>query len=1075
MQLARRVLSIVLVLLMLLPLVFRSGIATASSGEDIQKRCEELQNILDTGNIKDYDSILKEYKDIKADFANADEETKQNEYIRVGINNIEDKISLFGCNEVVNGTNKILNDYNSGLYENKDKLNNDIQRIFEISKNIIIKHSKEFAIEGYLDRLRALTEADINEIVTDEDRYDRTQMSRFVAMVNYLEMFKQQVLKAETATGTATGTYYANKWLWLNLYGKTEKQYSSLQKLEVQNEDVIRSRRQLDTYFNDRVNSNELTLVEHFMMQDYFMLTALFDANKGLPSEPASNSLGFNIITQELNSEGDMCVVPRLMQLNMSQFTPQYALGMGIEYTVDNLFYLGQLRKFGVYAWGESVNHPENFCIKKWVYSNRADQGKRGQLINPNIFRDPEFIKSPNDLGVWGLYDATGVKTKQYLNLTDDDWNNALLNAVKGAHARSKISSIGKIKPLGEDTLLFDLSDQEIIDKYELIPYVIKHQTVEIAEKETVLPTGDKVAKGQILVQGGWHIDCYIRRKNVDSLNPSLVTVSYILNLPTGIKITDPIVGLPSGDIGNPGFSYTAKPLYMNNQSTSEEPLRWIDAVYTYKDIHGETKNEEVKLAFAGYVKESSGPENDNGAYIHSGQPLKINYDTVLAAQWRQIPNFNITYLGLEGSNFEESNPNPTEYGLATPIFSLKSPEKPGYIFVGWTGGVIDKDIQSFPDIRITSPTINVKVNDTGKGGDRVYEAHFIEDRGQKTESEKTIHQGTIQNNWITENNKSDTYVYTQTPSTPDRATISKNDITKENDESMKYNYVISSRLLTKLNPGDKYAVYDKVEDGTDSRYSGRVDSIIPDNSSMLGDIRIYVKTETLGTTENTETDSSSSKDESAEDIETGNGEDYSEEIAGSEQAPDEDTSGEIEDNTGEDIEEDSDTGNEANPEETTDNNTYDFDRVTNDTDNNLLNVFDSSNSEWKVYNENKLNQVLESKRITEVLIVYDIASELAEDIYIRTGINMTHRGNTQLTGDSQTMINNSTIVVSKDTHHVEITNTTRLETYKDATVAILPKAGGTGVRLIIGTGLGLVVISLATLFIIKKKPKKLF
>lgn len=1057
MQLSKRVLSIVLALLMLLPLVAQiSGIATASSSEDIQMRCEELLAKLDTGDVSDYDSVLKEYNDIKNEFTNGDEIVKQNEYIKVDINKIEDKISLYRCNEVVNGTNRILNDYNSGLYENNDKLNKDIQRIFEISENIIIKHYDEFAIEGYLDKLRALTQGEIKETGTDDNTFDGEKVHKVYNMYLSIKALQQVLLHDSTFISNKDNTAKLNRWLWLNMYNKTDDAYSKLNDLELQNTDM----REVGEYLYNQMHS-DTGFAKNLMLSDFIMLTSLYigqaESKDTLPSEPSlnyNNSYAIVSHNNELDTIGLNISLPSSYIYKASDFADLYRYMPEID--VVNLFLKDSNRAFGVY--GSSVSSSFRTVTKSYIYSSIQPYDEHIEvMIKRDIFNDPDFVRSPNDFGVWGLYDATGNKNKGYIQ--NIDWDAALYAVINGRH--------GKYYPtpfaINDNVPLRNLSYSDLTSNYELVPYVIKHQTVEMNPN------------GVLKSQGGWHIDCYIRRKNIDPLNPSLVTVSYKLNLPTGIKITDPRIGLPSGDIGNPGFDYTTKPLYMNNQSTSEEPLRWIDAVYTYKDIHGETKNEQVKLAFAGYIKESSGQEDDNGAYIHSGQLLKINYDTVLVAQWRQIPNFNIAYLGLEGSNFEESNPNPTEYGLATPTFSLKSPEKPGYIFVGWTGGVIDEDMQGFPDIRITSPTINVKVNDTGKGGDRVYEAHFIEDRGQKTESEKTIHQGTIQNNWITENNKSSIYVYTQTPSTPDRATISKNDITKENDESMKYNYVISSRLLTKLNPGDKYAVYDKVEDGTDSRYSGRVDSIIPDNSSMLGDIRIYVKTETLGTTENTETDSSSSKDESAEDIETGNGEDYSEEIAGSEQAPDKDTSGEIEDNTGEDIEEDSDTGNEANPEETTDNITYDFDRLTNDTDNNLLNVFGSSNSEWKVYNENKLSQVLESKRITEVLIVYDIASELAEDTYIRTGINMTHRGNTQLTGDSQTIINNSTIVVSKDTHHVEITNTTRLETYKDATVAILPKAGGTGVEIIIGAGLGLVVISLATLFIIKKKPKKLF
>ena len=57
-----------------------------------------------------------------------------------------------------------------------------------------------------------------------------------------------------------------------------------------------------------------------------------------------------------------------------------------------------------------------------------------------------------------------------------------------------------------------------------------------------------------------------------------------------------------------------------------------------------------------------------------------------LYADWGSYPNiYDITYI-LNGGAIPLPNPNPSYYTVTTPNFTLKNPERPGYIFTGWTG-----------------------------------------------------------------------------------------------------------------------------------------------------------------------------------------------------------------------------------------------------------------------------------------------------------------------------------------------------------------------------------------------------
>lgn len=73
---------------------------------------------------------------------------------------------------------------------------------------------------------------------------------------------------------------------------------------------------------------------------------------------------------------------------------------------------------------------------------------------------------------------------------------------------------------------------------------------------------------------------------------------------------------------------------------------------------------------------------------------------------------YNITY-NLNGSTVSESNPNPTTYNVETPTFTLVSPARDGYAFIGWTGSN-GSTVQS-----------SVSINN-GSTGDKSYTANFV-------------------------------------------------------------------------------------------------------------------------------------------------------------------------------------------------------------------------------------------------------------------------------------------------------------------------------------------------------------
>lgn len=109
-------------------------------------------------------------------------------------------------------------------------------------------------------------------------------------------------------------------------------------------------------------------------------------------------------------------------------------------------------------------------------------------------------------------------------------------------------------------------------------------------------------------------------------------------------------------------------------------------------------------------------PEPENYIYKEEpergdGQGRLIPYhDTFLFGKWSQ-GQYTIDY-NLEGGTFEEGKANPTRYTVHTPTFTLHSPVRDGYLFLGWSRNQSDEIV----------PTV---VIEQGSTGNRIYTAHW--------------------------------------------------------------------------------------------------------------------------------------------------------------------------------------------------------------------------------------------------------------------------------------------------------------------------------------------------------------
>jgi len=74
--------------------------------------------------------------------------------------------------------------------------------------------------------------------------------------------------------------------------------------------------------------------------------------------------------------------------------------------------------------------------------------------------------------------------------------------------------------------------------------------------------------------------------------------------------------------------------------------------------------------------------KDGNGRAYKESQTLKVTSDIVLYAQW-SVHEYSVSYK-FDGGWYPEGRSNPNTYTIETETFTLNSPEKDGYEFLGW-------------------------------------------------------------------------------------------------------------------------------------------------------------------------------------------------------------------------------------------------------------------------------------------------------------------------------------------------------------------------------------------------------
>ena len=205
--------------------------------------------------------------------------------------------------------------------------------------------------------------------------------------------------------------------------------------------------------------------------------------------------------------------------------------------------------------------------------------------------------------------------------------------------------------------------------------------------------------------------------------NPATYTIeteTFTLNNPT--KVGYKFVGWDDGS-GNRQSKVTInKGTYGNKSYTA---VFEANTVIVMLDANGgsvDRRYEQVKYdgtyanvpdaSRTGYIFRGWYTEAVSGDHIRRKDTVKVTEPAItLYAHW-EVRNYDINYKELDDSDFESNNPNPSRYNIETETFTLQSPSKEGYEFIGWTGSNGD-----VPQMTVTI--------EKGSTGNKTYRANF--------------------------------------------------------------------------------------------------------------------------------------------------------------------------------------------------------------------------------------------------------------------------------------------------------------------------------------------------------------
>ena len=142
-------------------------------------------------------------------------------------------------------------------------------------------------------------------------------------------------------------------------------------------------------------------------------------------------------------------------------------------------------------------------------------------------------------------------------------------------------------------------------------------------------------------------------------------------------------VSIEKGSTGN--LSFTAAWRKLNRYTVSYDVNGGSGSIESQSKLEGSsmTVSDAAGIERAGYTFVCWNTKSDgSGTDYEQNDVYGNDEDLVLYAKWNPI-KYSITY-DLAGGTLPEGKSNPADYTIETETFTLVSPEKEGYVFLGW-------------------------------------------------------------------------------------------------------------------------------------------------------------------------------------------------------------------------------------------------------------------------------------------------------------------------------------------------------------------------------------------------------